>query len=236
MLRLCSDSLFAFVLPLFILCDHCLITGGLFISEQDFFLSDSTFKDNFAPYGGGFCSLSNAMNASLVNVSFISNSGDTGGGAYLQDITATANVVNCSFLNNSAEAGGSIFANGNIGYDLGFEALGYSIFIYDPEEWQESHYGYAGSGGVEMNIDVEGSLFSHNQAFSGGGIFSKHIMSLVITSCSYKVNTASENGGALASYGQTTLSLLDTVFNGNSAIAKGGENVSESSICAFGSI
>lgn len=79
-------------------------------------------------------------------------------------------------------------------------------------------YAY-GSNNERPYVDIDGSTFAANKAFNtkygGGAVYLTNIKDPTITNCTFTANSAVFNGGAIAVYGGTVLTMTNNVFGGD---------------------
>ncbi len=182
------------------------------------------FADNYGIYGGG---IGNAGTLIVTNSTFINNSAGNGAGI---DTFGTITVNNSSFVGGDANGGGGIF--GDIGVTM---TVTNSVFI------DNSAHTTGGGGMYNWNgstTTVSNSIFIDNTSGGGGGIYNNGIFT--VTNSIFINNTAinpplfsnfslpSGNGGAIYNgggvwgFGNTAMTITDSVFINNSAIDNGG--------------
>ena len=182
------------------------------------------FADNYGIYGGG---IGNAGTLIVNNSTFINNSAANGAGI---------NTFGAITVNNSSFAGGDANGGGGILGDIGVTmTVTNSVFI------DNSAHTTGGGGMYNWNgstTTVSNSIFIDNTSGAGEGIYNNGIFT--VTNSSFINNTAinppffsnfslpSGNGGAIYNgglvwgFGNTTMTITDSVFINNSAVDNGG--------------
>ena len=191
------------------------LDGGAILSESTLVIANSSFSNNWARNAGG--AIRDVAELRISNSSFTNNSADlVGGGAVisvhelnitdssftsnttggsggaLRTFVGPANIINSTFLDNSATSGG-----GAIEIDGAY-------------------------GGPNSQLFVTGSTFAGNRAELGGGgaISNNDQHTLSIADSSFSNNSSGLFGGAIASFGE--LSVSNSTLTGNSGVSYGG--------------
>ena len=127
--------------------------GGIYNYSGTLTVTNSTFSDNSATYGGG---IYNEGTLTVTNSTFSGNSATYGGGIYNQ---GTLTVTNSTFSGNTANTGGGI-------YNYGTLTVTNSTF-----SGNAATYG----GGIynQGTLTVTNSTFSGNAATTYGGIYNQ---------------------------------------------------------------
>ncbi len=176
--------------------------GGLYLgSGGSAMITGSTFNNNQGRYSGGIY-MTTSANAllSISDSAFSNNRGTLAGGAIY--VTASGGTVpltitNTTFSNNDAnDNGGALFIT---------------------------------TGGATATLTITGSTFTGNNttaqgsALDGGAIYLASVSSTTISGSTFTSNTG-RSGGALyvANSGANSLSITDSIINGNSASALQG--------------
>lgn len=171
---------------------------------------NSTFKNNYAVYGGAVY-----MGAGYLNIAdseFINNLAYNYGGAIACENIVNINISKSKFIKNIAlnDAGGAIY----IKHAKNFNAD--SIFISNST---------ATFGGAITTLDAHVSLrdinASNNSAeWDGGAIY--HMYGTFASNNGYFVNNSARNGGALFIDNSTSLNVIGNTFINNTASAYAG--------------
>ena len=176
-------------------------------------ISNSSFSDNLAEYGGG--AIYNDGELSISDSTFRRNSADKYGGA-IDNGDGTVSISDSAFSDNSAGWGGVILNRD------GTVSVSDSTFSGNSAEYD----GGAIDNGEELS--VSDSIFRDNLALSGGAIDNGIWGELSISSSTFSHNSAKRFGGAGAIDNSGELSISDSAFSHNSApyggaIGNGGE-------------
>jgi hypothetical protein len=205
--------------------------AGMYNDSSSPTVSNCTFLDNMAVYGGGMFN-TNGASPALVNCTFTANSAlDTGGGM-ANDASAAPTLTGCTFEDNSAGSGGGAIHNwaasprldgcsftGNTAGDLGggmYNANSALPLLTDCTFASNS----AGWGGGGMfNNDASPVLanctFSGNTAVVGGGMQNLSFCSTVLTNCTFSGNSA-DDGGAMSNGWYSSPLLTNCILWGDS--------------------
>jgi len=177
-------------------------TGGAIYSYYNpLFVTDSTFTDNTASYGGAI----NTWDTAIVTDSTFIDNHATGGGAVRGDIVI---VTNSTFAGNTATSdGGAIRAPD-------------TATVTDSTFTGNSAATYGGAVNVEGEVTVTSSTFTSNSAENGGAIFAE---GSTVTSSTFTSNSA-DYGGATFTFNNAT--VTSSTFTSNSAINGGAINAS----------
>jgi predicted outer membrane repeat protein len=170
-----------------------LTAGGLYISDQDFSISNSIFTGNSASNGGGLVAFNSKNELILRNVTFTDNTAFShGGGVYIENIVADIRGVSCSFIRNSAggNGGGLYFKNNNVMY------MADSVISENSAEYGGGVYNYF--PGLEVYERVQ---FLNNDALQGGGGMRGRYLETTLRDCHVVGNTALWGGGVSISNG-----------------------------------
>jgi hypothetical protein len=178
--------------------------GGMFNNNSSPTVTNCTFSDNTATYGGGMYN-HNGSNPSLTNCTFSGNTAAAfGGGMYNSCNSPT--VTNCTFSGNSAGFGGGM-NNSN------------SSLTVTNCMFSGNSANLGGGGGMD-NINssptVTNCTFSGNTAAGGGGMCNVNSSPAVIN-CTFTGNTAAQNGGGMSNSFFNSLTVTNCTFRGNSA-------------------
>jgi Synergist-CTERM protein sorting domain-containing protein len=187
--------------------------GGMFNFGGSPTVRNCRFVSNHADKDGG--GMFNYDGSPVVtNCTFSSNSaGEHGGGMFNWWNASSPVLVNCTFSSNSAHWGGGV-----CNYLAGTPKFTGCVFQHN----FASGYGggmFNSGGGLEMTD----SVLSENRAeIHGGGMFNEG-GTRSIEDCTFSQNRAGENGGGM--YNQHAfgaLTVTNSTFFGNIAIAGGG--------------
>jgi predicted outer membrane repeat protein len=157
-------------------------------------------------------------NPTLRNLVFSYNYAVNGGGLHIRNSGST--VTNLTFSHNTAEAGGGLHIRDssptlmNVAFSDNSAEVGGGLYIRS-------------SGATLMEL-----TFSNNSAaFGGGGLFaSDNSSTLALTDITFADNTSDSVGGGMVN-DQSSPTLTNVTFSGNSAVDYGGglDNYDESS-------
>jgi predicted outer membrane repeat protein len=161
-------------------------------------------------YGGGMSNKNSSM-PTLTNCTFSDNSAQYGGGMHNRDSRPTLN--NCTFSVNSAMYAGAMY-NYNSSPTLTDCTISYNSVPSPAGGCAGAIYIRGGSSATLINCTISG-----NSGDSGGAIASKG--NLIMTDCTFSVNTAGYSGGAIQNRGGNMM-LTNCTFSSNSASDKGG--------------
>lgn len=207
--------------------------GAIYIEAGDPYIVGCTFSGNGASgpmgsYGGAI--YNHQGGPTIVDCIFKNNGAGNdssyGGAIYNNEAKSTTLIKNCEFISNSASAegysyGGAIYNNLSPVSILGCRFEGNAC------------YGDPVSGGAIHNQDsdalIQNSVFSGHRLDSlteaSGGAIGNHGSSPVITNCTFYANEAWMNasygtstyGGAVASFGDSHPTIVNTILWGNLA-------------------
>ena len=211
--------------------------GGALYSEGHLNVSDSSFVNNTADYGGAISNQNNAISI-ILNSTFRNNSASHRGGAIRNNAGyltingstfennravaeyggavssfagAETTVIESNFNNNTAgERGGALYTEGALN-------VSDSNFINN-----KADYGGAISNQNSANSTITNSTFKNNSASSRGGAIRNNGGHLGIYESTFEDNRAVEYGGAVSSFTDSTTDVYDSIFIGNSAGDRGG--------------
>jgi len=134
--------------------------GGMFNYDSSPILTDCSFMNNTAPYGGGMYNNGSNSNPTLTNCTFIGNSADYGGGMH-NSSSSSPTLTDCTFTGNTANNNGGGMYNV---FDLSNLTLTYCTFTNNTA---------GNSGGGMFNNNNSPTLtnctFESNSATNGGG-------------------------------------------------------------------
>ena len=171
---------------------------------------DSTFKDNWAQYGGAAFRGSQSAMGYGHNNTFINNYAEINGGAMDWNSTG-GNVTDCKFYNNHAgQNGGAIF----VGAHGGSGRISNSVF---ENNYVNETSGRGGAVDWYAAGEIFDSTFTNNRAAYGGAVFiGKNGGTGNITNCNFTSNYARHNGGAI-DWNATSGTLTNSTFKYNTA-------------------
>ena len=217
------------------------------------FSGNNTFKSNSAYRGGGFFAES-ATNLTLNGVSVIvNNTACYGGGIYLKHSTISSNGIgDISFITNFANyTGGGVWASSssiNFGGTMqvhknhaqtygGGMFIEFSTLTLPPGSNLSANDAYIGGGvySKESNLYLLGSTFHSNFAmmYGGGTYLQNTIVSLTRTN-HFVFNSAGSNGGAVCLHASSlNFSNTNTSFKNNFSNKGGGIYIAEKSFLSF---
>lgn len=170
-------------------------------------LTNCAFRKNSATYGGGMIDSGNG--ALLIDCRFSENEADDGGAL---NTGGTATLIRCNFYENRANDGAGIMNSGSLLLkDCTFSrnvAAHSGGALYDP----------VGFGVSEFT----GCIFTENQAFNGGGIYTFSSSSPILSNCFFMGNFAKYDGGGYYNGRFGSPTMRNCVFVNNVAGGKGG--------------
>lgn len=176
---------------------------------KEFNLFDSDFTDNHAQYGGAIYShkyedyfTQLVSNTLIYSSRFANNSADNLGGSIYS--AGKLDVYSSEFENNSAIYGGAIFANEETNIHK-------SCFSHNMANASGGSVYMSGNG----NQSIYDCEFISNTALFGGAIIAFNNVN--ISSCNFKDNNASANGGAIDFYENGTYTVTKSSFETNIA-------------------
>ncbi len=206
--------------------------GGIYITRADqASVSNSTFESNFANSGGAIYSLYESLTVDETSFSGNQATEEYGGAIYFNGVSAQ--ISNSQFTENYSEAnGGALFAfNGNVTVTASVfteniaKSLGggIQIIVADVTVNDTTLIGnQAGSGGA-INILGQGSLalfsstLTENTALGGGAINNNGAKTIFIYNSTLSYNLAHHSGGALYSFVNSAVSVVNSTIVGNEA-------------------
>ena len=201
----------------FVNCEATNRGGGLYISNKvEMTYTDLTFINNSAVLGGGLYWSKSSV--TIDAMTFINNSAESGGAIYIPDggsSSTPTQVKNSNFSGNSANNGGAIYIN-NVGYIM----ISKNNFT-DNSAVMEGGAIYIPYSTSNL-IDISYSEFIRNNASQGGAIYSgaKGSETWNIHDCTFINNSATLSGGAI--YVANTQFIMNCNFDGNKADGDGG--------------
>ena len=190
--------------------------GGVDVIQGPLTVSNSTFIGNTASTRGGGIYFNGGGTLTVTNTTFLSNtSSSSGGGIGMR--SGTASLTDCIFSDNTATYGGAI-------YNWDTTTVTSSTFSNNSTTSN-------GGGGIYNQgtlLTVTGSTFTGNTAPFGGGIATIDYATTVSNSI-FSGNTAllSTGGGGIYAQGsRTTLAVVNSTFDGNTASTAHGGGLS----------
>ena len=195
--------------------------GGLYADERVLLtLTDSTFSDNYAEYGGAMFLRTDVI-ASFDNVVFQDNIAESGGGAIWATREAVLGLDGCSFEGNTATLGGAVAVKGGASLVDGSSGVG--------SEWTDNQASDGDGGALYADgadeISLTGATFTGNTATSdGGAVYVSDLeQALVLAACTLSTNTADSGDGGAVYVGSATGAELSTCeLSDNQAGGDGG--------------
>ncbi len=197
--------------------------GALYIEYGTAIVHNSNFIANLGVLGGAI-QVNDDAQLTMVNGSLSSNSAVGGGGIFVDpgaQVDLSADSFPSFFTNNAAsDSGGALYNNGGTVQISNANFSGNSA---------APNTVLAGYGGAVANLGVmtiTSAYFGQNQGRFGGAVFvggqGSNVNALIRHSGFYQ-NTATQLGGGLYTNVQTTtITVVDSAFNGNSAGSGGG--------------
>jgi predicted outer membrane repeat protein len=220
------------------------VGGGLFVSDGTVIVQNCTFLDNYADSaaggGGGGIGVGLNSSAEIRSCSFEGNHADNGGAVYMRTGTL-ASFHDSSFrLNTADQVGGGVALEANnvsayfdacvfseneslINGGAVFNSTGTSVRM-DRCSLNANSAAHGGAVYTHGSATFERCAFLGNDASVFGGAISAHQGAVATyANCTFLENSASDSGGAIATSGtNTSHSVLNSVFAGNSAVNRGG--------------
>ena len=181
--------------------------GAIYLEGDNSKLINCEFEDNEANVSGGAVFLI-GWYANITGSTFKNNNASQLGGAVAMYSAKPAVIEGSTFINNAALNGGAVSWQGTAG----------SITDSTFTENKASGNGGAVFWGTTDEGIITGGEFSKNDATFGGAIFVNENSALDVTS-TFTENSA-ENGGAIALYGNATITQSE--FTKNTAQNYGG--------------
>ncbi len=189
--------------------------GAIYVSRNfDLKIKDSDFKDNTAANGGAVCAGikkgGSASTVSIENTLFADNAASTNGGAVYGTTNCAVSLINCRFSGNEGVYGGAVSLAG----------LSKSTVVTDCEF--SGGVSEGNGGGLYMSscagLAADGCKFTGNSAYSGGGIsVNKNTDIVEVKNAVFKDNNALQDGGGLYLYGDGSMNIEGSHFDGNRA-------------------
>ena len=180
--------------------------GAFYIDGATVTISNSRFKSNHAPNGGGAIACVNKANLILLNCEFDSDYSSYDGGVVYLFNNTNASIQNTNFTNCSAALG------------AGVTSINAQTSIVSCN-FNKNKVTYAGGAVYAMygTLTVENSNFNNNYAVIGGAIYADALDELKITGGLYSNNIALKAGGAILSCANNKSSLTNIQYSNNKA-------------------
>ena len=190
-------------------------------SSGDVSITDCTFQNNNASYGGAVMLYGSTGDVCIIDCTFQNNIAGYGGAVLLYGSTGNVSIIGCTFQNNTASLrnGGAVLLYGSTG----------NVSITDCT-FQNNNASFGGAmmfEGSTGNVSITGCTFQNNNAkFYGGGgavelYLSRNVVS--ITDCTFQNNNAGYGGAVMLDNGSTgNVSITGCTFQNNSAKGYGG--------------
>lgn len=175
-----------------------------------------TFESNVASSRGGAAYVRNGSSGTFTSCHFEANDAESGGALYL--LQANSTVLGGSFEGNSADEGGAITA------DNAAPLVASSMFYLNTAVGSGGAVKVFGAGSAQF----QSCDFEQNFAAYGGAVQSNGNVELL--SCTFLLNGASENGGAIDSAFGATNQIDFSVFEQNFANWGGAINLYQADI------
>lgn len=205
--------------------------GGSIYSQGDVSISDSSFTSNSARHSGGAISSKNGE--AYVSRSFFTGNSAIGqsGGAIYNHYDSIISITVSAFTDNSSKSGGAIvnfekadISDSNFTNNIAVKggALGNwgEASISDTNFMNNSAEEDGGAIYDDDEASISNGLFTGNSAGDeGGAIRSTQDSDVIVSFSVFRDNTA-EDGGAIYSWGELTVSR--STFINNSAVEEGG--------------
>eukprot|EP00731_Ephydatia_muelleri_P009200 Em0004g1538a len=207
--------------------------GAVFLEllTGDVRISNCTFQNNSARYGGGGVRFYGSTgNVSITNCTFQYNSATyNGGGGVLLDLsTGDVSITNCTFQNNSVLYGGGDGGGGGVSLYLSTGDVSITNCTFQSNR-------ATNGGGVSFSdsnghVNITNCTFQNNSASYGGGDGGGGGVSLYlstgdvsITNCTFQSNRATNGGGVSFSDSNGHVNITNCTFQNNSASYGGGD-------------
>jgi CSLREA domain-containing protein len=183
------------------------VGGGMYNQQGSATLTNVTFSDNYAWWGGGMFD-GDGSSATLTNVTFSGNSSQVGGG--MHNWGGSATLTNVTFSGNTATyRGGGMYNWG------GSVTLTNVTFSGNTATYGGGMHNWSGSATL-TNV-----TFSGNASQDGGGMEDSS-SGATLTDVTFSGNSASHDGGGMYIDWSGSATLTNVTFSGNSAIRVGG--------------
>ena len=185
--------------------------GGMINNGTSPTVTNVTFSDNLAVYGGGMVN-NDGSNPTLTNVTFSGNSAASLGGGMF-NAASSPTLTNVTFSGNSAGSGGGMINDS--GSSPTIKNATFSA--------NEATDAGGGMSNYRSSPSVTNVTFSSNKATrggaTGGGMYNSQ-SSPTVTNATFSSNSADYGGGIYSSGGNLT--VTNVTFSGNSASSGGG--------------
>ena len=208
--------------------------GGMYNNNSSPTVTNCTFIDNSADYGGGMWNIYDSnptltnckfignsavwgaaginnydSSPTLTNCKFIGNSTDQSGGGMANSGNSSIILQNCTFIDNSARSGGGIF---NINLSDLITVIN-CTFIGN-----SAIYSGGGMWNYNSNVAVTNCTFIGNSAgrpgyYSGGGGMWNEYCSPTVTNCTFSNNSGQLGGGMFNLVGNPTVTNCILWYN-----------------------
>ena len=202
--------------------------GAIFIDNSvsgpiDATLTNVTISQNHARTTGGGIRTQYQGDITLVNSTVSSNVAEVSGGGISVNRNTTLSMTGGMIQNNiSSQGGGANFTGGDL--------LDGVKTIIDGVSILNNTAVYTNGGGIYadyyVDLQINSSTISSNQAMHGGGIFVKRSHKVSISDSQFRLNNANMSGGALYLKRTSPVPRLNTIygttFDGNTATTGGG--------------
>jgi hypothetical protein len=203
------------------------------------------FRDNSASYGGSLFFGSDHVGIELQRVVVRTSTADYGGGIYFDTFSTELSLIEtvlesnmamvqggavyttaddmlmreCRVRNNVAATGGGVYYPSQLLIDQ----VNISSCLFEGN----SASGLYGGVYVEMasSITIASSNFSSNKASFGSALGAKGILDVDIQHCSFVENAATDSAGALYLEDDDSISVTESLFDGNTAHTGSGSAV-----------
>jgi hypothetical protein len=215
------------------------------LANSGFTLRDCVFSDNSASYGGSLFFGSDHVGIKLQRVVVRTSTADYGGGVYFDAFSVELSLIEtvlegnmamvqggavyttaddmlmrgCRVRNNVAATGGGVYYPSQ----LLIGQVNISFCLFDGN----SASGLYGGVYVEMasSMTIASCNFSSNNASFGSALGAKGILDVDIQHCSFVENAANNSAGALYFEDDDSISVTDSLFDGNTAHTGSGSAV-----------
>ena len=202
--------------------------GAYIRGNVDVVLTNCTFEDNLGLwYGGGLASSQAAM--TMAGCLFENNESKNFGGAMRVSRGSTL-IDSCEFVGNIGKRGGALAGDGLNGTSIeisntlfggNLAILGGAIFAEDISVTMLQStlmLNSSDSGGAiamfNSTLDLQMSSLSANTATTGGGLYLDQSPPASLADCSFDLNSATFEGGAIAAFTTDVVASAST-FSGN---------------------
>ncbi len=197
--------------------------GALYVEYGTAVVYNSVFIHNIGVLGGAI-EVNNDAQLTMVNGSLSSNTAVYGGGIFVR-LGAQVNLLGSTFpsfftSNAASDSGGALY---NDGGTVQISNANFTANSAAPDVILSGYGGAIANGGV---MTITSAYFGLNQGRFGGAVFVGNNGSganATIRHSAFYQNTATQIGGGLYTNIQTTtVAIVDSAFNGNSAGTGGG--------------